>query len=83
MAKNKKPEASSKKPEVGDPAAALGGGICRVCAGEKFSAPVQISELAFAGTDESGDPYTHILRSIVKCKTCGQARVVTRYENRV
>lgn len=55
---------------------------CPKCECTSRTAYTSKVEQAFAGTDEHGHPYTHIIRRRTSCTDCGQHRIDRFYENR-
>lgn len=55
---------------------------CLRCGKSDFTEKRFASETQYAGLDDDGNPYTHIVRSIVKCKGCGQNKIITEKQNR-
>lgn len=55
---------------------------CLRCESERHGPPIAEQTQAYSDIDDkTGRPYTHIIRSRVKCLDCGQIRMVRSYRN--
>lgn len=55
---------------------------CPKCGSTERTAYHGISETPISGTDDVGNPITHIVRKRTQCIRCGQARIDRVFENR-
>jgi hypothetical protein len=55
---------------------------CPACKSTKRSEYRSTSTQEYAGLDDKGRPYTHIVRRWCNCMDCGQSRIDRVYENR-
>lgn len=55
---------------------------CQTCGSTERTAYHRVDEQEYAGLDNAGKAYTHIVRRYCQCKSCGQVRIDRSYENR-
>ena len=75
--KTRKPQTEPRK--ASEPS--IETGECRVC-GSSDAAVIRSDEQSYAGIDPEGGAYTHIVRTRVRCRACGQQRMVRSYRFR-
>lgn len=78
--REKSPPPAPNRPEVDVAPSRCARPSCGSTERERYST-TQVQ--AFAGRDEQGRPFTHIVRRWTRCKACGQARVDRSFENRI
>ena len=59
-----------------------GAGPCGYCGDIVFQEPKETVANPFEGIDLQGKPYTHIVKYVRLCHTCGGAQLITKFENR-